>query len=107
MAGNSDMKHTQIGTDQFFSASTLAASVSHQRKFSKYYKKGNLIARGAFGEALTVISKQDGMMYIMKQEQFTTTADGKKKRREEIKSLRMCSHNNIVKYFDDFFENFF
>ena len=45
------------------------------------------------------------MMYIMKQEQFTTTADGKKRRREEIKSLKMCSHQNIVKYLDDFFEN--
>ena len=30
--------------------------------------------------------------------------DGEKSRREEVKALKKCSHENIVKYFEDFYE---
>ena len=38
----------------------------------------------------------------MKKEPFPE--DGKERRREEVKALKKCSHENIVKYFEDFYE---
>ena len=73
-------------------------AVSHKRKFDDYYDKKKLLKRGAFGEAAIIISKQDGMKYVMKEE-HVNGLESKDKRREEIKALRKCSHENIVKYY--------
>ena len=76
--------------------------MSQQRKFRKFYKEDKLLKRGAFGEAATVISKVDGVKYVMKKEHVPAVSNDK--RREEILALKKCNHENIVKYFDAFYE---
>ena len=38
----------------------------------------------------------------MKKEPFPE--DGRERRREEVKALKKCKHENIVEYFEDFYE---
>ena len=38
----------------------------------------------------------------MKKEVFPE--DGRERRREEVKALKKCKHENIVEYFEDFYE---
>ena len=60
------------------------------------------IGRGNFGEAVIVKSKTDGKKYVMKKE--VVPIEGKDRRRDEVQALKRCSHENIVKYFDYFYE---
>ena len=83
---------------------TSTAIVSQKRKFDDYYDQKDILKRGAFGEAALIISKQDGTKYVMKKENINSL-ESRDRRRDEIKSLKKCSHQNIVKYFEDFFED--
>ena len=72
------------------------------RQFKDFYKKQQLIGRGAFGEALTVKRLSDGAIFIMKKEKILSIE--KRKRKDEVRALKKCAHINIVSYIDDFID---
>ena len=77
----------------------------NRRRFRDIYETIDVIGRGAFGEAHTVRRLDDGEIFIMKKEPIVDTE--RRRRKDEVNALRQCSHQNIVRYFDDFInENF-
>ena len=67
------------------------------------YEKIEKIGHGAFGEAFTVLRRQDKKIFVMKTEKVE--AQMRRKRQDEVKALKKCQHPNIVSYEDSFFED--
>ena len=82
--------------------SSIVNPADSTRQFKDYYKKKELIGRGAFGEALTVKRLNDGAIFIMKKEKIAQIE--KRKRKDEVNALKKCDHPHIVKYVDDFID---
>ena len=77
-------------------------ATQNQRLFKDFYDKISPIGRGAFGEAVTVKRLSDGDIFIMKKEKIDKLE--KRKRKDEVNALKKCTHQNIVKYIDDFID---
>ena len=72
--------------------------------FSATYQKEERIGKGGFGEAWKVTSKVKTGVFIMKE----VSGLGKREiemGKNEIRILKECHHENVVKYVDDFSEN--
>ena len=76
---------------------------SIQQTICRKYYKIKKIGHGAFGEAFTVKSLDDGddETFVMKTEKLETQM--RRKRMDEIEALKKCHHPNIVQYIDHFF----
>ena len=96
---------TSQGGAQGSSAQRPRIANPNRRRFRDIYETIDVIGRGAFGEAHTVRRLDDGEIFIMKKEQIVETE--RRRRKDEVNALKKCSHQNIVRYFDDFInENF-
>ena len=70
------------------------------------YEKVEFVGRGSFGEAWKVKYANTGREYILKTLHMRGLTEKDMKRGlNEIKALKKCDHQNIVKYFDDLLEN--
>ena len=96
---------TSEGGAQGSSSQRQRPANQNRRRFRDIYETIDLIGRGAFGEAHTVRRLDDGEIFIMKKEKIVETE--RRQRKDEVNALRRCSHQNIVRYYDDFInENF-
>ena len=59
------------------------------------------LGSGTFGDVFKVTSNLTGRVYALKREE-RISEDSKPRRREEVKALSQCNHENIVKYFGNF-----
>ena len=75
-------------------------------RVSTKYRKEEFVGRGSFGEAWRVTHFSNGAEYIMKSLHIRGISEADMKRgRNEIKALKKCNNENIVKYFEDSFED--
>ena len=96
---------TSEGGAQGSSSQRQRIANPNRRRFRDIYETIEVIGRGAFGEAHTVRRLDDGEIFIMKKEKIVETE--RRQRKDEVNALRRCSHQNIVRYYDDFInENF-
>ena len=92
-------------TDRSINGVSFSSSKEFQPNvFNEHYQKIQDIGRGKFGLAATVRSKTNGKLFVMKRELLQVDDDVNKRRRHEVKALKKCKHENIVKYFDDIHE---
>ena len=68
----------------------------------RLYTIGEL-GSGTFGDVFKVTSNLTGRDYAMKREE-RISEDSKPRRREEVKALSQCNHENIVKYHGNFID---
>ena len=61
------------------------------------------LGSGTFGDVFKVTSNLTGRDYAMKREE-RISEDSKPRRREEVKALSQCNHENIVKYHGNFID---
>lgn len=71
--------------------------------FDKIFIIGEKLGSGTFGDVFKVTSRDTGREYAMKRED-RISEDSKPQRREEVKALRKCEHQNIVKYYSSFID---
>ena len=69
--------------------------------FDNLYNMGEKLGSGTFGDVFKVTCRDTGRDYAMKKEE-RISEDSKPRRREEVKALSQCNHENIVKYFGNF-----
>ena len=70
------------------------------------YEKVEFVGRGSFGEAWKVKYVNTGREYVLKTLHMRgLTEQDMKRGLNEIKALKKCDHENIVKYFDDLMED--
>ena len=73
--------------------------------FSDKFARVHFIARGAFGEAWKVKSRQTGEEFIMKEIIIRDHSQRDRERGEnEIEILRNCYNDHVVRYVDNFLE---
>ena len=72
--------------------------------FSTKYQKKELIGKGAFGEAWKVTTKERKGVFIMKEVSGLSEREIENGK-NEIRILKACDHENVVKYIDDFSEH--
>ena len=66
----------------------------------------NTLGHGAFGNVFKVKNKKDNKIYALKKIILNNLSElEKNKVKNESKNLSAINHKNIVKYYDDFFEN--
>ena len=70
---------------------------------SEKYRKIKKIGHGAFGEAFTVESYENGKTFVLKTEKLDTQM--RRKRVDEVKALKKCDHPNIVQYIEHSFDS--
>ena len=71
--------------------------------FRLKYQKKELIGKGAFGEAWKVTSKEKRGVFIMKEVNGLSEREIENGK-NEIRILKACDNENVVKYIDDFSE---
>ena len=70
------------------------------------YESKRFIGAGGFGQAFTVRSKLDKKIYVLKTiSAVKLTQSDKSRGQKEIDALKKLSHNNVVQYISDFYED--
>ena len=85
-------------------ASSTFCDADISRSYKSNYVKIKEIGRGSYGQVFLVQRKGDsGSIFAMKEEKIETQA--RRRRQDEMKALKSCSHPNIVQYIDDFIDD--
>ena len=104
MNGNRSCSHFNHMCDNVRRVCTLCQALAS--RVSTKYRKEEFVGRGSFGEAWRVTHLSNGAEYIMKSLHIRGISEADMKRgRNEIKALKKCNNENIVKYFEDSFED--